>query len=472
MNESFEETIEKLLRLPKFGNGPGLCRTANLCQEALNSSWAAEIDPINVVGSNGKGSTTAIISAILSELGFKVGQYTSPHLFEFSERIKINAGKIPPEDLMKLTRRTFEKQAAYLKQFPGDRFGAFEVFTALAIAHFFQRKAEAVVLEAGIGGRYDPTRLMTGRFIAFTSLDREHAKILGETEELIAYDKLDIAPEGSNVILGKIDEEVQRKLAAYAQIKKVNLLPIEDFTRLNSISFEADKMRLNFEVEGWTFPDVSSSLMGYHQVNNIRVAVLLTKKWLAYHFPQFTQQQFTAAVRQALAKVQWPGRLEKIHAYPEVYIDAAHTPDAVRQLVKSFREINQKDCLIVVGASYDKDAAAIVSELLPLAQGVICTRAYHKGAPPGEIFKLVEKKLSLGFLIDQSISPASVGERAGQSKIAMPIYQYDTIEKALDFALTYARENNMVILIAGGLFLSIEAYAYLKGKNPAQLRFF
>lgn len=450
MTNRLEKVTKELLAIPKFGTGLGLHRMQYLCQEMTGSAWAQSIDPINVVGSNGKGSTASIIAAIMHELGIRAGKYTSPHLFNFTERIVINGREVSAEALEKNTHRFFEKQGQYLQEYPEDQIGAFEAFTFIALSCFFEEKVDAIVLEAGIGGRYDSTRIMTGNYTALVSIDLEHTNLLGPTREIIAFEKTDIAPEGSTVVVGKLEKDLLRRLKAYARYKKVQLIPVEEVTEVTTPSFENGKMALDFRVEDYTFDKIVSNLAGFHQVNNILVSVLLLKHWIARNFPAIGAQQFISATRIALENIVWTGRLEKIKEHPPTYIDVGHTPDAIKEIVHSFKGIKKEPCLLVLGVSYDKEVAFIIKGLLEIADVVVCTRAYHKGAPVAEVYNTVTGAVS--------------GEKE--------VFQYEKIEDAIDFSLDYASKHGMCILVAGGLFLSAEACYYLKGKSPSDLNFF
>jgi dihydrofolate synthase/folylpolyglutamate synthase len=440
---------EELLSIPKFGSGIGLHRMNMLCDEILKGSWANQVDPINVVGSNGKGSTTRIIGNILMELGLSTGQYISPHLFEFSERISINNEEISEEDLSIFIQQFFSKRDD-LKTKLNEQIGAFEAFTFIAFAYFAEKQPDTIVLEAGIGGRYDSTRILTGDFIAFTSLDLEHTQVLGDSEELIAYDKIDIAREGATVVVGDIHDDVLTRLIHYASYKNVRVLPIRDHSEVKNVSFKKDKMLLDVVVEELEFTNLESNLVGYQQVSNIVVSILLIKRWLAKNYPEIDNATFQQAVYKGLATLTWTGRLEKIHSDPSIIIDVGHTPKAIEALVTSFKDMKTLPCVLVTGVSYDKEVEDIVTQLTSVADAVVCTRAYHKGSKSSRIFDIANK-----------VFPNK--ER---------IFQHERIEDAVDFSIQYAKENNMQILIAGGLFLSIEAYHYLKGNVPSELTFF
>jgi dihydrofolate synthase / folylpolyglutamate synthase len=447
---TFELIIKNLISIPKFGNGIGLHRMEYLCSEIINSTWSKQLDPINVVGSNGKGSTTSIIADILINLGITTGKYTSPHLFEFSERIQINGNKISIPDLETFYEFYLTKQTNYNTIYPVDIIGAFEAFTFICLNYFFSNNVNAIVLEAGIGGRFDSTRILTGNYSALTSIDLEHTNILGSTPEAIAFDKMDIAKEGSSIILGNLEKDLVRKIQSYARYKNINLFDINENSKLERVEILETQMNLDFNIEDLSFTEIQSNLIGFHQINNILVATLLVKKWLARNHPEKTNYDLIEATRKALREISWPGRLQRVRTNPNIYIDVGHTPDAIRQLVKSFLQFKKQKCLIILGVSFDKDASQIIKELMILADTVVCSRAYHKGADINDIYKLVNENN-----IDK-----------------IPIFKYERIGDAIDFGIDYASKNDMSILIGGGLFISIEAFHYIKGNNPNELLFF
>ena len=209
-------------------------------------------------------------------------------------------------------------------------------------------------------------------------------------------------------------------------------------------------MVFDLTAEGLGLPGLQTRLLGEHQAWNIGVAILLTRRWLAAHRPDMEPGHFEHAIRTALRELVWPGRLQLIAANPDVLIDVGHTPQSLRSLVATMREAYaDKPVLLVTGVSIDKDIAGVLTELVPGAASIICTKAWHKGAPASRIAEHCE-----------SVRPGSV--RA----------VFDTIEEAVDAARTRAAAENMRVLVAGGLFLAIEAMTHIQGGNPRDLRFF
>ena len=441
---------EALLSIPKSGKGIGLHRMVALCSSLAATSWMKELDAIKVTGSNGKGSVSVMIARVLSELGISTGLYTSPHLFEFNERIVINDEPISNSDLAAAFEWFCRQRDDYQQRFPTDTVGAFEAFTAMALYHFSNKKPRTIVSEAGIGGRFDSTRIIPGRLVGLTSLDLEHTDLLGNTLELIAYDKADLCPDGGVIVTGVSDSSILRRLRAYCDLRSVTLQPTSEHSEVRKVSFGESHMELDLEFDGLRLDGLQVSLQGVHQVTNVVVAILLVQEWLKRHEPSLLGEQFENALRQGMKSLHWPGRFERIQQNPDFYIDVGHSPDAIKSLVKTVgMALKGKRIVLVTGVSYDKDVEGILKELLPIAAAVICTRAYHKGSVVEDILRIVRKTVT-----------------------DIPTFAEPTIEEAVAHAVDYAREHNMTVLVGGGLFLSMEAAQALRGKNPQDLHFF
>ncbi len=439
-----------LSSLPKFGAGTGLHRMVVLCEEVLSSDWAAQVDPIHVVGTNGKGSVSVMVSGILRELGLSCGLYTSPHLFDFRERMVVNGEMISKEALYDHSASFLAKKAAYEDQNPKDTIGAFEAFTAVALQHFFTQKADAIVLEAGIGGRYDPTRIFPGSFNALTTVELEHTQLLGNTLEEIAFDKIDIAPSGAMVVVGRLPVDLLQKLSRYALSKSITLLPIDQYCGVRQVAFEASDMTVSFEVEGMRWDQVKCAITGQHQVDNLLIASLLAKKWIEKHSPAISPITFQQAVTTALGKLYWPGRFEQVYEQPPVYVDVGHTPAAIQHIIALAKTVIEGPILLITGVSKDKEVGKIVQPLAKMADVIICTSAYHKGAPSSQVYEIAREA----------------------AKPEIDVMNCPTIEDAVAKGLVYAKAHRMTILVAGGLFLAVEAVYCLRGDDPREAAFF
>lgn len=418
-----------------------------LCREPMRSAWFATLDAIKVTGSNGKGSVAAMVASILRAAGVGAGLYTSPHLFDFRERIAIDGVPISEHDLATGIARFERRRARYARGHPGDEIGAFEAFTAIALDHFARRRPAAVVVEAGIGGRYDSTRIFPGSLTALTSLDLEHTALLGRTLEEIVYDKADLAADGTTLVTGALPAEIGRRLAAYGRLRRLEFVAAEDVCAVRRADLSPAGTRLDLELDGRRWNGVGLALLGEHQIANARVALALAARWLARHRGE---ADLEAAARRGLAEVRWPCRLEKVRDSPDVWLDAGHTPGAIDALAAALgRLLGDRRILLVAGVSRDKDVEGIVARLLPVAAAVIATRAHHHGAPAQAVAAVVREH-----------APGLPLEIAG------------TIDDALAAALHKAERDGMTVVVAGGLFLAAEARWALAGGDPRRLRFF
>lgn len=441
---------KQLLQLPKFGNGIGLHRVSALCKAILQSNWLKKVDPIRVVGTNGKGSTAVMIAAILQEMRYKSGRFTSPHLFKFNERFNINGTSISNEELNKAIHSFWKKKEQYEKRFPNDTLGAFEAISILGFHHFFEQQVGALVLEAGIGGRFDPTRVMHGSTVAFTSVDLEHTKLLGNSLEQIAFDKIDIAEAGATVISGPLPEEIESRLLAYSNIKKINLHFVNLFAKVSELEYHDTGSSFNLKIEEINFGKVHLSLAGTYQVSNALVAILTVKRWLEENHPRLDKLTFKDAVLHAFKHLKWPGRFEKIQHAPPTFIDIAHTPIALQQVKQTAQKVFSTAPVLILGLSEGRQAEAMFKPLLPLASAIIVTRAYNRPAPTSAIFNYVKQNIPKG----------------------VDILQIEPLERALDFGIHFAQQRSAPILITGSLFLAAESKAFFQGIDPQEISFF
>jgi dihydrofolate synthase/folylpolyglutamate synthase len=442
--------IQDLTNLPKYGKGIGLHRMNALTEDLQKTDWWQSVRPINIVGTDGKGSTSAMITAILKVLGIDFGRFTSPHLFQFEERMMVNDTLISLEELEKTAKSVAKRKAIFLQENNNEQFNAFEIFTAIALDHFYNKKTKTVVLEAGIGGRYDSTRVLTGDFAALTSVSLEHTEILGASEDLIAFDKMDILNAGGTLVVGQMKADLLVKIKSYGKIKGIATLCIQDLCQVNRVEYVSDKMFLDLEIDGWKFDNLEVNLVGEHQVSNVQITFLLLKRWLEKYYPSISKPQFEAATRIGLAQVNWKGRFQKINTAPNIYIDVGHTVNAFQLLVESIQKMASRKWLLVIGFSDKKPIEKMLPVLLSLADSVICTSAYHRGSNVNTLFEVTQKLNNKGISIQKEM----------------------TIEAAIDSAKEIALAKNMDILVVGGLFLAIESYHYLNGNDAQGLEFF
>lgn len=433
--------------LPKYGDGTGLHRVRFLMEACGIDDDEISRRAIAVTGSNGKGSTARIAGELMSAFGDDVGLFTSPHLYRYNERFRINGTPTGDPELCEAMDRVLKAVEVYRAQYD-DAIGAFEAQFVVALVLFLTRECRWLVLEAGIGGRYDPIRAARAPVCGLVSLDLEHTELLGETLLEIALDKLDATEAGGIAILGE-------SCLPFAE-------PIRAFAESSDIATEfvsSDMWRDRGIRDGWQHFDIRldelamdglrSRLVGRHQINNHAVALALTRERLR-RSGLWPVANIETRWREAIAAVAWPGRLETISDDPLVVIDVGHTPEGIKAALEGFRALaSGRNAVLVTGGSKNKHVREMLEILAPDFQSVVSTAAYHNGLAASEVDAMV-----------RTINPAA-------SSIPCP-----TIEEAVALARTVAAERGCAIYVAGGLFLAAEFAECWRGRAPRNLRFF
>lgn len=395
----------------KFGDGPGLERVATVARRLGIDLAAFGQNGAVIVGSNGKGSTAAMMAALLEQAGASVGLFTSPHLFDLNERFKIDGDDISDEDLARHWQRVI---TAIDAEQLSAKIGGFEFLFLIAASWFADRKCAHTVWEAGLGGRLDPVRLIEARRLGLTSLDLEHTALLGETLEAIAREKIDAAPQGARLFA---PENIATRDAVKGHCRERGV-------------------RLEF-----VRPLSHAPLPGEHQRANAALAVGLMRD-----IAPISDER----VRIGLAATRWPGRLEIIEEEPLIVIDVGHSPDAIRQALDGFTAMRgARHGVLVCGVSQDKNAAELIAILAPAFDTIICASSVHKGAPAPEIAAL-----------------ANAANPTAELVIA------ESVTDARRLAFAKANPTETAIYVAGSLFLAVEFKALHVGRDPASLAFF
>jgi dihydrofolate synthase/folylpolyglutamate synthase len=402
-----------------------------------------------VTGSNGKGSTAAFCAGIARAYGLRTGLFTSPHLYRVNERFQVDGTNIGDDDLARLKSR-IETAIAEISQRRGEQFGSFEAMFALACLYFQERQCDFAVFEAGIGGRYDPVRLVGAPVSGVTSVDYEHVELLGNSLELIASDKSDACASGGTIVYGENCRNLRPHLIEYNRYRAITSLFVRDQIGIGSESVAATGQRFDFEFGGHDFRFLEMSLLGAFQFNNAAIAVAMFLLWLEIVRPGETSAKIESAVRSGLHDARWPGRLEVIKQDPLTVVDVGHTPDSIRQSLASLKAIyGREDWILVAGVSIDKKASEIVGALAPSFDTIICAAAHHRGMETKNIAAAVRKA-----------NPEAT------------IHIAASIEDAVSVSQALAASQNRKIYVAGGLFLAIEYAVVASGGRAQELDFF
>ncbi len=424
---SYSKTINYLYNLQKYGIKFGLDNISRL-MSALDNPYKSFLS-VHVAGTNGKGSTSAIISSVLKTAGLKVGLFTSPHIVSFTERIRVNGEEITEKEVIDLAEEIREKISSFGKlRMHGEPVELsptfFEIVTAMALLCFKRKKIDIAVIEVGMGGRLDATNIITPEVSVITNISYDHREFLGGTLKEIANEKAGIIKRGVPVVVSYQEPEAMEVIEQKAIEKNIELYVYgRDFF---SVLKREDISEICFDYRDgdlFTIHDLSLPLSGEHQMQNASVAIkaamiVLNKSLVKRRNGEWEKQGNTNSsespsrienlgklIRNGLATTIWPGRLEIMKEDPPILIDGAHNPAAAKTLFealkKNFLE-RYKRIIIVLGIMGDKDIRGIMKPLLPLASEVILTSpAYSRSASPE---KLADIAASLGFF-DVRIAP-------------------------------------------------------------------
>lgn len=384
------KTIAYLYGLERFGIKKGLGRTRRLLAAIGNPQ--NNLSAIHVAGTNGKGSVAAMLSSVLTDAGFKTGLYTSPHLLRFNERIRINGKPITDNALANIVRgirRTPEADAATF----------FEFTTCLAFRYFLDKGVDAAVIETGMGGRWDATNLITPLVSVITNVAIDHAQMLGNSIEKIAFEKSGIIKKGVPVVTAEGKNKALSVIRKEAARKGSRLFVLDaDFAASRA---KGRRLAINYSGIHEDLKNVELSLTGAHQVRNaacvLAVIELLKDSGLAVSRP---------AIRKGLKGTSWPGRLEVVGKSPLVLLDAAHNPAGAKALASALAGLTFKRLILVLGIMADKDIAGILEALAPMAAMLIATSPETDRAASAESLKIKALKYGKPVIIASDVKNA------------------------------------------------------------------
>jgi dihydrofolate synthase/folylpolyglutamate synthase len=354
--QSSEDAERWLLRRELFGMRFGLDRMRRLLT-ALGSPQE-RFRSVHVVGTNGKSSTVRMTAAILEHHGLRTGAYLSPHLVSFRERIRIGDEDLDADAFaaaVSEVARAAEKVDRTLQ--PGDEVTQFEALTAAAYAEFARRGVEVAVVEAGLGGRWDATNVIPSTVQVLTNVGLDHTRWLGPQVRDIAREKLAVVKPGGTLVLGA---DLHADATSEAQ----------DTPAARTVTAPRE-------------PGVDVGALGTFQRRNFALARAAAEALLG--------RLDEDAVREAAAKVRVPGRFQVVDEQPLTIVDGAHNPAGMHAVAESLAE-HREPLVVVLSVLDDKDAAAMLSELVPLCDEIVCTRtANPRALPPATLASLTEQ---------------------------------------------------------------------------------
>jgi dihydrofolate synthase/folylpolyglutamate synthase len=376
--EGYQSALRFILSREYFGMKLGLVNITRFLK-VLNNPHNS-FPSIHIAGTNGKGSTAAYLDAIFRQAGYKSGLFTSPHLVDFRERIKINGVPIRKSFVTDFVRH-------HRKMIIRNKITFFEVCTALAFDYFAREKVDIAVIETGLGGRLDATNTLHPLLSIITDISYDHTQILGRTLPKIAGEKAGIIKESVPVLAGILPKEAFNVIRRTASEKNASLsvLRKNDFS-LNKKPFSFDYRNGDHDIK-----NLISSLPGRHQIINAALAIKAVKLIRENNY-----KIAVSDIREGLKKTDWPGRFQllKEKGYPLVILDVGHNPGGMKAMVSCFQELfPQRKAHIIIGLVNTKDVRGSVEHLPKIARTVeIASLETDRSADPKKIARYLMKK--------------------------------------------------------------------------------
>lgn len=426
---SLTEQLNYMYALSRFGIKPGLTRMKKLMSALGNPEKSLRC--IHIAGTNGKGSTAALTAQVLREAGYAVGLYTSPHMYRFNERIRINGVEVSDEELGRHIKKI--RTASEQHQIP---LTFFEFTTVIAFLALAEHAVDVAVIEVGMGGKWDATNLIHSIVSAITNIGHDHLQWLGPTLRSVARNKAGIIKRGSQVIINERDPVLAKYLLRLADQRQAKAALAYDLIKISPLAHSWQGQ--SFAVSGAWQGRLSMPLLGGHQLENAAVALAILDRLRQAGFSLPLR-----AVEKGFANVRWEGRLDVVSREPLIVVDGAHNQEGVRAL-QLFLEPLPKRKVLVLGIKKDKEIEPWIRQILPLFETVIATQAQFQPYPAEAL-------------------------AAALTQHHPRVQQLSSVPKALEAGRSLLGRHDMM-LVTGSLYLVADALTYLRGHQSPQDR--
>ena len=419
---TYEEALNYIHSVSWKGSVPGLSRISALLDLMGHPERRCRF--IHVAGTNGKGSTCAMLASIFRKAGYRTGLYTSPYLIDFNERIEVDGTMISNDELCEVT-----EYVRPLADSLADKPTEFELITAIGFEYFARRACDIVVCEVGMGGEFDATNVIPAPEAAIIcNIGLDHTAFLGDTREKIAATKSGIIKPGCDAVLYRSTPSVERVVEE--RCEKVGArLHKADFDSIKSIS--ADLFGQVFDWE--SFKELKLPLLGEHQLDNAAVVltaveVLRAKGWAITE----------ANIREGLRDVVWHGRFEIVRRAPLFIVDGGHNPQCIEALVKSVKTyLSGREITVLTGVLADKDFHCMYKDAAEFAKEFVTVTPGNPRALPAD--KLAEYLKGFG----------------------KPVTACRSVADGVRLAVEHTKKDG-VVLCYGSLYMLGEVYAAVK----------
>ena len=444
---NYQQALDYILSYPDYEKMPMPHEAANYDLRRVDELLARLGNPqlgarsVHITGTNGKGSVAAMIASVLTVSGYTTGLYTSPHLNDLRERMRIGEELISREEYVALVEKLKPEAEAVNQKANYGELTTFELLTTLAFAYFELKDVDFQVLEVGMGGKFDATNVINPEVCIITPISFDHMEVLGNSMVEIAAEKAGIIKSGSVVVTSPQPDEVAQVIDETCLKCGAGLVRVGRDVTWQSLGFDLNRQL--FQVRGILGNyELSIPLLGYYQLENAATAVAALEVLARSGF-NISRDNIT----DGLAQVKCPGRFQILSRHPLLGVDGAMNIEGARRLKESLVQYfgsyirlegrsplnnHASQAILVIGTSWDKDVAGIVSELVPLFDRVIVTRSRHPRA----------------------MTPAAVAAEFTKHGIEPQVVE--DVDQAVSLVLALAGESDL-ICFTGSLFVVAEA---------------
>ncbi len=421
---NYNETLTHIFSRGRFGIKPGLERVTEILSRIGNPQ--RNLKTVQIAGTNGKGSTGAFLSSILTHAGYRTAFFSSPHLSRFSERFRVNDAELSEPALHEAAERV-------LRAAPEEA-TFFEIVTAIALLSFAEAGVDLAVIEAGMGGRSDATNIVDSLLSIITPISLDHCEYLGNTLSAIAYEKAGVIKQGRPIVIAPQESGVlSRLLAAAEAIGSPAYVYGRDFHA------ESETEGVSYHSGEFSMKALTLSLRGRFQAENASSAITAAKL-LGENF-----QVPDEAVRKGVSGAFWPGRLELFEGPPRLLLDGAHNPAGAVALRRSLADFSYARLILLFGTMADKAWHDTLMQLLPLADIMVAVRpSIDRAVPADEL---------AGFSSARGVKSVAAAD----------------VNAGLDYASQIAGPDDL-ILVTGSLFTVGEARTLITGGTFMPIR--
>ena len=371
---------------------------------------------IHIAGTNGKGSVSSMLNSILIEAGYNSGLYTSPHIKDFTERMRVNGVQISKRSVIEITNRLMPLIQKIQPSF-------FEVTTAMAFEYFRRKKVDVAVIETGLGGRLDSTNVISPILSIITSIDIDHTEFLGKTIKKIAYEKAGIIKNNVPVVIGDLPTEAIQEVKKKAAKTKSKIIYSSKENKVKILKRSENKLELGTKNDKYILP-----FIGDYQKNNLST-VLSSIQMLKENF-KINNREIKSGLKNVKENSGFYGRFELINHKPKIVIDVSHNKQGIENIASGLTYFYYRKLVIIFAMMKDKDYKNPLKQLSRIDANIILTRPeYYRAEEPAALLKAINKDPK--FTIKNSVS------------------------EALNYSLELA-DNEDMILVTGSFFLVSE----------------